>query len=215
VSRGYHQHCPVARVLDVVGERWSLLIVRELLLGPRRFTDLAQGLPGIGTSVLTSRLKQLEHNGLVAKKTLPPPAASVVYELTADALGLARILAAMADWGMTLLGRPGDNDQIQGRWLVLSLAVTTKDARSVPDASYELRVDDDIVHVRASDGHLQASQGPAPNPDATITMSANTLAAITSGELDIPSPRSDKLIALNGDSAAAQRLLEAFNGSAG
>jgi DNA-binding HxlR family transcriptional regulator len=215
VSRAYHQYCPVARVLDVVGERWSLLIMRELLLGPRRFTDLAQGLPGIGTSVLTTRLKQLEQNGLVAKKTLPAPAASVVYELTPDALGVARILAAMADWGTTLLGRPGDDDQIQGRWLVLSLAVTTNDARSVPDATYELRIDDDTLHVRASDGHLQPSQGPAPNPDATITMSANTLAAITSGELDIPSPRSDKLIALDGDSAAAHRLLEAFNGSAG
>jgi DNA-binding HxlR family transcriptional regulator len=215
VSRAYHQYCPVARVLDVVGERWSLLIMRELLLGPRRFTDLAQGLPGIGTSVLTTRLKQLEQNGLVAKKTLPAPAASVVYELTPDALGVARILAAMADWGTTLLGRPGDDDQIQGRWLVLSLAVTTNDARSVPDATYELRIDDDTLPVRASDGHLQPSQGPAPNPDATITMSANTLAAITSGELDIPSPRSDKLIALDGDSAAAHRLLEAFNGSAG
>jgi DNA-binding HxlR family transcriptional regulator len=202
-------------VLDVVGERWSLLIMRELLLGPRRFTDLAQGLPGIGTSVLTTRLKQLEQNGLVAKKTLPPPAASVVYELTVDALGVARILAAMADWGMTLLGRPSDDDQIQGRWLVLSLAVTTRDARSVPDASYELRVDDDTLHVRALDGHLQPSQGPAPNPDATITMSADTLAAITSGELDIHSPRSDKLIALDGDLAAAQRLLEAFRRSAG
>ena len=82
MSRHYDQFCPVARVLDVVGERWTLLIVRELLLGPRRFTDLAAGLPGIGTSVLTTRLKQLEHDGLVRKQTLPAPAASVVYELT-------------------------------------------------------------------------------------------------------------------------------------
>jgi DNA-binding HxlR family transcriptional regulator len=205
----------VARVLDVVGERWSLLIVRELLLGPRRFTDLAQGLPGIGTSVLTTRLKELEHNGLVARRTLPAPAASVVYELTADALGLARILAAMAGWGMTLLGRPGADDQVQGRWLVLGLAVTTKDAPLVPDAAYELRIDDDILHIRALNGHLQPSQGSVPNPDATITMSAGTLAAIASGELDIPSPRADELIAIDGDAAGAQRVLESFNSSTG
>ena len=96
MSRHYDQFCPVARVLDVVGERWTLLIVRELLLGPRRFTDLAAGLPGIGTSVLTTRLKQLEHDGLVRKQTLPAPAASVVYELTPSSLGLTAILGAMA-----------------------------------------------------------------------------------------------------------------------
>jgi DNA-binding HxlR family transcriptional regulator len=213
VSRPYHQYCPVARVLDVVGERWNLLVVRELLLGPRRFTDLAQGLPGIGTSVLTTRLKQLEQNGLVTRRTLPAPAASVVYELTADALGLARIVAAMADWGMTLLGRPGDDDEIQASWLVLSLAVTAKDARSVPDGTYELRIDDDVLDVRALNGHLQPSHGPVPNPDATLTMSAATLAAIASGDLAIPSRRADKLIAVDGDSAGAQRLLESFNGS--
>ena len=213
MSRAYNQYCPVARVLDVVGERWSLLIVRELLLGPRRFTDLERGLPGVGTSVLTTRLKELEQNGLVAKRTLPAPAASVVYELTADALGLARILAAMADWGMTLLDRPAADDQVQGRWLVLGLAVTTKDAQSVPDATYELRIDDDILHIRALDGHLQPSQGPVPNPDATITMSAGTLAAIAGGDLDIPSPQADQLITVDGDAAGARRLLASFTGT--
>jgi DNA-binding HxlR family transcriptional regulator len=215
VSRAYHQYCPVARVLDVVGERWSLLVVRELLLGPRRFTDLAQGLPGIGTSVLTTRLKELEHNGLVSKRTLPAPAASVVYELTADALGLAGILAAMADWGMTLLGRPADDDQLQGRWLVLGLAVTARDAQSVPDATFELRIDDDILHIRALDGHLQPSQGAVANPDATITRSACTLAAIASGDLHSPSPQAHKLIAVDGDLAGAQQLLASFNSSTG
>jgi DNA-binding HxlR family transcriptional regulator len=88
--RRYHQYCPVARALDVVGERWTLLIIRELLLGPRRFTDLADGLPGIGSSVLSNRLADLERSGLVAKRTLPPPAASVVYELTTWRAGWLR-----------------------------------------------------------------------------------------------------------------------------
>jgi hypothetical protein len=95
----------------------------------------------------------------------------------------------------------------------LSLAVTTQHAQSVPDGTYELRIDDDVLHIRALNGHLQPSHGPVPNADATVTMSAASLAAIASGDLAIPSRRADKLIAVDGDSAGAQRLLESFNGS--
>jgi len=205
--RRYHQYCPVARALDVVGERWTLLIARELLLGPRRFTDLAEGLPGIGSSVLAGRLADLEQSGLVAKRTLPPPAASVVYELTHQARGLAPVLAALADWGMNLLDRPHENDQVHGRWLVQGLAVTAKSAPSTPDATYELRVDNEAFQVRSHDGRVQAADGPASNPNATITLTTDTLAALATGDLDIPSPRADRLIAIDGDTVGAQRLL--------
>jgi DNA-binding HxlR family transcriptional regulator len=205
--RRYHQYCPVARALDVVGERWTLLIARELLLGPRRFTDLAEGLPGIGSSVLAGRLTDLEQSGLVAKRTLPPPAASVVYELTDEGRGLGQVLAALADWGMHLLGQPHQDDQVRGRWLVLGLAKTAKPAASIPDATYELRVDDEAFHLRAHDGRLQAAQGPASNPDATITLTTDTLTAIASGELEVPSPRADRLITIAGDTAGPRRLL--------
>jgi DNA-binding HxlR family transcriptional regulator len=207
MGRRYHQYCPVARALDVVGERWTLLIARELLLGPRRFTDLAEGLPGIGTSVLTTRLKELEQSGLVAKRTLPPPSASVVYELTDQARGLAHVLAALADWGMNLLGQPGTDDEVRSRWLVLGLAATAKAASPIPDATFELRIDHETLHVRTHDGHLQPSQGPASHPDATITLSTDTLAAIASGELDVPSPEADQLVAIDGDSTGARQLL--------
>jgi DNA-binding HxlR family transcriptional regulator len=210
VSRPYHQYCPVARVLDVVGERWTLLVVRELLLGPRRFTDLAAGLPGIGTSVLTTRLKQLEQDGLVSRRTLPAPAPAVVYELTPASLGLVRIVAAMADWGMSLLGRPDGDDHIQGRWLVLCLAVTAAAAPSVPDGTYELHVDDEAFHVQAQDGHLVASQGPTPDPAATIGMSSDTLATIAGGGLAVPSRRASHLITVQGDTTGAERLLTAL-----
>src|SRR5262245_21762770 len=144
-QRRYHQYCPVARALDVVGERWTLLIARELLLGPRRFTDLAEGLPGIGSSVLASRLAALEQCGLIAKRSLPAPAASVVYELTEKASGLRPVLAALADWGMQLLGSPRRDDHVRGEWLVLGLAVTAKPSQPVPDGTYELHVDDEVV----------------------------------------------------------------------
>jgi DNA-binding HxlR family transcriptional regulator len=208
--RRYHQYCAVARALDVVGERWTLLITRELLLGPRRFTDLAEGLPGIGSSVLTTRLMDLEHSGLVAKRTLPPPAASVVYELTDQARGLGPVLAALADWGMNLLGQPRKDEEIRGRWLVLGLAVTAKPDPSLPDGTYELRIDNESFHIRSHHGHLQPAHGPGSNAAATITVTTDTLAAIASGELEVPSPRADRLIEIDGDAAGAQRLLKSL-----
>jgi DNA-binding HxlR family transcriptional regulator len=208
--RRYRQYCPVARALDVVGERWTLLIARELLLGPRRFTDLADGLPGIGSGVLTSRLTALEQRGLVVKRTLPAPAASVVYELTDEARGLAPVLGALARWGMNLLGEPQNDDRIRGRWLVLGLAVSAKPVPSIPDATYELRVDNEAFHVRSHDGHLQPADGPASTADATITLTTDTLAAIATGRLEVRSPGADRLIAIDGDTAGAQRLLESL-----
>jgi DNA-binding HxlR family transcriptional regulator len=207
--RRYHQYCPVARALDVVGERWTLLIVRELLLGPRRFTDLADGLPGIGSGVLTSRLTDLGQNGLVAKRTLPAPAASVVYELTDEARGLGPVLAALAAWGMNRLGQPQPDDRVRGRWIVLGLTVTATPEPS-PDVTYELRVDDEAFHVRSHDGRLQPADGPASNADATITLTTDTLAALASGELEVRSPRAGRLVAIDGDTAGAQQLLESL-----
>jgi DNA-binding HxlR family transcriptional regulator len=210
VSRRYHQYCPVARALDVAGDRWTLLVARELLLGPRRFTDLADGLPGIASSVLSARLKELEQHGLVAKRTLPPPAASVVYELTDQARGLARVLAALAEWGMSLLGHPGPEDTVDPRWLVLALAVTAKPPRSLREATYELRVDDQAFQIRSGNDRLQVTQGAASSASATITTTTDTLAAIASGHLDITSARADRLIAVDGDLADARRLLESL-----
>jgi DNA-binding HxlR family transcriptional regulator len=208
--RRYNQYCPVARALEVVGERWTLLIVRELLPGPRRFTDLADGLPGISSSVLSARLADLEQSGLVAKRTLPSPAASVVYELTDEARGLRPVLAALADWGMNLLGQPRGEDEVHGRWLVLGLTAIAKPARSIADATYELRVDNETFHIRTHDGRLRAAEGAASNASARITLTADTLAAIASGDLEVRSPRADRLIEIDGDTAGARRLLESL-----
>jgi DNA-binding HxlR family transcriptional regulator len=210
VSRRYHQYCPVARALDVAGERWTLLVARELLLGPRRFTDLADGLSGIGSSVLATRLKKLEQHGLVAKRTLPPPAASVVYELTDQARGLARVLAATADWGMNLLGHPDDEDTVDPRWLVLALVVTARPPPSLGDGTYELRVDNEAFQIRSNHDRLHVAQGPPSSARATITMTTDMLAAIASGDLDITSAHAHRSIAVDGDVAGARRLLEAL-----
>lgn len=120
----YHQYCPIACSLELVGERWTLLVVRELFHGPKRYTDLAAGLPGIGTNILADRLKELEAAGLVEKRKLPPPAASTVYELTAAGLNLRPVLHELARFGAKLMGPP-PLDTLEPGWLVgaLGLAV--------------------------------------------------------------------------------------------
>jgi DNA-binding HxlR family transcriptional regulator len=213
MSRIYDQYCPVARALEVVGDRWTMLVVRELLLGPRRFTDLFDGLPGISTNVLTTRLKELEEAGIVVRRQLPPPAASTVYELDEGATALGGVIAAMAQWGMDLLGRPRRTDEVRGRWLVLGLAVTT--AVAEPDGTtYELRVDDDVVGLRVAGGRLQAQQGSVDEPTAVITTDSATLAAITSGDLSAKAALARRRVVVTRDTTAARRLLETFTGRA-
>ena len=103
-SRTYDQFCGIARALDLVGERWALLVVRDLILGPKRFTDLRRGLAGIGTNILAARLKELERGGVVRRRTLPPPAASAVYELTDYGRALEGPLLALGRWGALSIG---------------------------------------------------------------------------------------------------------------
>ena len=116
----YDQYCPIAHSLELVGERWTLLVVRELFYGPKRYTDLVDALPGIGTNILASRLKELELNGLVEKRKLPPPAASTVYELTAHGRMLRPVLHELARFGARLIGPPPAEALNKG-WLLHAL----------------------------------------------------------------------------------------------
>ncbi len=112
----YDQYCPVAHSLGLVGERWTLLVVRELFYGPKRYTDLVDSLPGIGTNVLAARLKELETNGLIEKRRLPPPAASTVYELTDEGRLLRPVLHELARFGARLIGPPPP-EALDDNWL--------------------------------------------------------------------------------------------------
>ncbi|MBA3348242.1 MAG: helix-turn-helix transcriptional regulator [Actinobacteria bacterium] len=120
MSKRYDQYCPIAHALGTVGERWTLLVVRDLLNGPKRYTDLAASLPGIGTNILAARLKELEANGLVEKRKLPPPAASTVYELTSYGRDLRPVLHELSRWGARSLGPPSP-DALEEGWLVGAL----------------------------------------------------------------------------------------------
>src|SRR5687768_9444722 len=121
MGKRFDQYCPIAHALSLVGERWSLLVVRELIRGPKRYTDLAAGLPGIGTNILASRLRDLEANGIVQRRKLPPPAASTVYELTEYGAGLEEVIHAMARWGARTLGLPPSEGNLEPDWGINAL----------------------------------------------------------------------------------------------
>ena len=210
MGRGYNQHCTLAYALDQIGERWTLLIVRELLAGPRRYTDLAQGLVTVPSNVLASRLRDMEALGLVARKRLPAPAESVVvYELTEEGAALSDAIAALSRWGMRSLPPTTDGRAVRARWLI-----PVMEARFDPDAatgvneSYELRIDDEeSVHFTVDDGHGRAFPGPAPEPAVTVSSDAETLVALANGAITIPEA-TRRGAKIEGTPDAIQRMLE-------
>jgi DNA-binding HxlR family transcriptional regulator len=159
----YNQYCPVAHALDVVGERWALLIVRELIEHDQlRYSDLHANLPGCGTNILAARLKELERNGIVRRRRLPPPAASTVYELTEYGNELRPVLHMLAHWGARSLGPPTEDDELEPGWLAgaLEMALPPNPTHS----RVEFRVDDEIASFVGG----EAQPGPLEDPDAVV-----------------------------------------------
>jgi DNA-binding HxlR family transcriptional regulator len=176
--RTYGDACGIARALDVVGDRWALLVVRDLLLGPKRFTDLRAGLPRVSPDVLSQRLRELEDAGLVARRRLPPPAASQVYELTERGRALEPVLLELGRWGS---GAPFPDGNITFGPDAVMLALKTMfdpSAAAGVSASYEFRFGEERFHARVRDGALAIERGPDEEPDATIDTDPPTLAAV-------------------------------------
>jgi DNA-binding HxlR family transcriptional regulator len=211
-QRSYGQFCAAAKALDVVGERWTLLLVRELLLGPRRFTDLLDALPGLGTSLLTSRLKHLEAAGVIRRKQLPPPAGSWVYQITERGLGVGLVVKALADWGAQLLDTPGPEETFRAEWLALYLAVSAP-AETLPGGQeiYQVHVDDDVLHIVRTPAGAQARSGPAAQPpDLVIRTDQATFIDLALGRADLTALVATGRAQVTGDEgtvARAARLL--------
>ncbi|TGA92680.1 helix-turn-helix domain-containing protein, partial [Streptomyces sp. MZ04] len=144
--RSYDQYCAAARALDVVGDRWTLLIVRELLVGPRRYTDLHADLPGVSTDVLASRLKDMEREGLTTRRRLPPPAAAYVYELTERGRELLPVLQTLGTWGAPALQERRPTDAVRAHWFALPLLRVL--AGLGAEGVVQVRLDEGEFHVR-------------------------------------------------------------------
>jgi len=176
----------MAHALSLVGERWSLLIVRDLLQGPKRYTDLAQGLPGIGTNILAARLRDLEQVGVVQKRRLPPPAASTVYELTEYGEELKEALYALARWGARTLGPPRPDDELYPEWGMNGFPAlfNAEHARGLTE-TYVLDVGGDVFTAKIVDGSLAVSMGAADGADLVVEVDMDTFFALAGGELEL------------------------------
>jgi DNA-binding HxlR family transcriptional regulator len=213
MSKRYDQYCPVCHALGLIGERWALLVVRELLRGPKRYTDLVEGLPGIGTNVLASRLRELEAGGVIRKRKLPPPAASTVYELTEYGQELEEPVYALARWGARTLGPPGKGDHLYPDWGLNGFAVLLDaDAARGITATYVMRIGDDVYSVKLLDGKLHVDSGAADEADLDATMSGATFYALASGELAPREAVDDGRVELPaGELSTLERFFELFS----
>ena len=208
-KRSYNQYCAVARALDVVGERWTLLIVRDLLTGPKRFKDLLGGLPGIGTNLLTARLKDLEGYGVVHRATLPPPAGSKVYELTELGRSLEPAIAALGRWGLEFLDTPGQEDDLRPAWAMVAMrsALKQEAARGLQE-TYEFRIDEEAFHLRVKDGEVEALQGPAVGPDLVIRGGTQAFLALAAGQVEPAEALDSGEVRIEGDQETLARCME-------
>ena len=208
--RTYGDMCGIARALDVVGERWALLVVRELILGPKRFTDLRAGLPNIGPDVLSQRLRELEAAGILRRRTLAPPAASRVYELTDRGRELEPVLLALGEWGSAAPIPPG-NPPLGVDSTIIALR-TLFDAGAAGDlaATYELRLGDQTFRATVAGGELELERGEAPEAIATIASDPWPLGGMLWQGYTLEDAERAGDVSVEGDRRAAKRFLGLF-----
>src|ERR1044072_1078891 len=203
-ARSYEDPCGVARALDVVGERWALLVVRELLFGPKRFTDIRAGLPTASQNVLSTRLRELEEAGVVRKRKPPPPAASSVYELTERGAELQPALFHLARWGSR--GPITTTNGLSVDALVLAM-LTTFDAERAVDLHARLRLDADQFRLTIQDGVADLQRGAADRPDVTVESPAAAFRAVIFGMRPADQALAAGELTLEGDQDLGRRLL--------
>jgi DNA-binding HxlR family transcriptional regulator len=202
--------CGIAHASDLLGQRWALLVVRELLLGPKRFTDLRSGIPDISPNVLGQRLRELEESGIVARRKLAPPAAAQVYELTEWGRQLEPAVLALGSWASRSPSFPRDAEMGPDS-LVLALKSTFDPAKADGlDASYELRLGDAPFRIQVSDGRFEASHGEPESPDATIRSDPSTIAGIVFGGKPLGKALEAGDVEIEGSRQAVRALLRAL-----
>jgi DNA-binding HxlR family transcriptional regulator len=209
--RTYGDGCPIARALDFVGERWALLVIRELLLGPKRYTDLRRGLPNASPNVLSERLRELERAGIVRRRKLPPPAGARVYELTDWGLELEEIVMSLGRWGARSPGPPSEAPIASADSVILALrARFDSGAADGLRAAYELQLGEDRFGIEVADGEIEAVRGGVDRADATIDTDPDTLSAVLWGGRSLADAQRSGTMTIDGDEAAVERFLGLF-----
>lgn len=203
----YNEYCAVARSLDVVGDRWTLLIVRELALRGRcRYTDLRNGLPGIATNLLADRLRRLERAGVVAREDAPPPIATTLFRLTPRGEELRPVLDDLFRWGLALMGEQNPDDAVRSHWLAGALQQTLTDhSPEQPAVQIELAIGDQPIVIHACDGAIRSCIGTASDPDAVLSGEPQPVMGLLLGRLDVEAARAAG-VRIDGDMNAVDRI---------
>ena len=209
-KRTYGEACATAHALDLVGERWALLIVRELLLGPKRFTDLRSGITHASPNVLSQRLRELEAVGVVRRRKLGPPSGARVYELTEWGAELEPALAALGRWGVRSPALPNEAPMSVDSSVLALRTMFDPDAAAGLDASYELRLGEDRFRVHVGDSRFQISRGATEAPDAMIETEPKALAALLWQGRRLPEALRSGEVRIDGDRSAIERFLRLF-----
>ncbi|GAA3126810.1 winged helix-turn-helix transcriptional regulator [Planomonospora alba] len=209
-KREFGQYCGLARAVEIVGERWALLIIRDLLVGPRRYTDLRNGLPKIPTNILSARLKEMEAAGVVQRRVLPRPDGSVVYELTDYGRDLEEAVMHLSRWGARSLGEPRPGEIVTPASMVLAMRNTFRpEAAAGLAARYEVRMGETVFHMRVADGALNAGEGPLPDADLVIE-TGMAIKAVMAGEITPAEAVATGAVRIEGDPALLERFAEVF-----
>jgi DNA-binding HxlR family transcriptional regulator len=208
-KRTYHEACGIPRALDRVGERWSLLIIRELMLGPKRFTDLRTGLPHVGPDVLSQRLRDLEEAGVLVKRKLPPPAASQVYELTEWGRELDSVLIALGRWGARAPAAPEGCGMSFDAHLLSLLTLFEPDLAEGFETAIRLQLGDERFRAVVA-GDLTLERGDVDQPDAVVTTSHETLLALAHRRCELDEAEAAGDIEVEGDRQAVERFFGLF-----
>ena len=206
-ARRYDDPCGIARALDAVGDRWALLVVRELIFGPKRFLQLRQGLRGVSPNVLSQRLRDLEAAGVVRRYMLDPPAEVAVYELTASGRALEPVLLELGRWGSQQPMRAAGELSVSALLLALK---TVFDPAAAPGAVFALRIDGDWYRLTAADGSIDIARGRADDPAVTFETDAATLRSVAFGREPVAAAEQDGRLAVGGDRRLAGRFARMF-----
>ena len=206
--RSYGQYCSIAKALDVVGDRWTLLIIRELLIrGACRYTDLKNGLPGIASNLLSDRIRELESAGLIRREGAPPPVATTLFHLTEAGAELHPVLDAIAQWGVRYMIEPADGDQFRGHWFSFPAAFFLHDRDpGGPPVSIELRTASDPVVIEVSGGSATTRLGTAEAPDLVLQGEPQLILALFSGHRTAAEV-TERGLEISGDASVLQRVL--------
>ncbi|OLT11178.1 HxlR family transcriptional regulator [Actinomadura sp. CNU-125] len=211
-AREYGQFCGLARALEMIGERWTLLIVRNLLSGPQRYTDLRKGLPAIPTNILSTRLKQLEEAGLVVRRALPHPERAVVYELTDYGRDLEPALIALGRWGSRTMTEPRPGETVTAESVAMAFRTTYRpEAAGDATVGYEVRMGEFTLRIQITAGALTVGIGPHPSPDLVIERRSDQgIHAMMTGAKTPEQALADGSVRVEGEPESLHRFVEAF-----